>query len=152
VIINAISLTQPWASLVAHGFKRYETRSWSTSYHGPLAIHASKGFPREAIEVCFEQPFSAALREIGLTTPGELPLGQILAVGELIRCARAEVTRLAIDSREAAFGNYTAGRWAWQISNVRLLEQPVPARGSLGLWKWDTDDGELAVFGRGVRS
>lgn len=40
--MKAISLWQPWASLVPAGAKPVETRSWSTSYRGPLAIHAAK--------------------------------------------------------------------------------------------------------------
>lgn len=40
--MKALSLWQPWASLVAIGAKTIETRSWSTSYRGPLAIHAAK--------------------------------------------------------------------------------------------------------------
>ena len=39
--MKAISLHQPWASLVALGVKTLETRSWSTGYRGPLAIHAA---------------------------------------------------------------------------------------------------------------
>lgn len=42
-----LTLHQPWASLVAVGRKRIETRSWSTSYRGPLAIHAAKRPPRD---------------------------------------------------------------------------------------------------------
>lgn len=39
---RALTLHQPWAQLVALGVKTIETRSWSTSYRGPLAIHAGK--------------------------------------------------------------------------------------------------------------
>jgi hypothetical protein len=38
---RALTLWQPWASLVALGFKRIETRGWSTGYRGPLVIHAA---------------------------------------------------------------------------------------------------------------
>lgn len=38
----ALTLRQPWASLVAIGVKQVETRSWTTAYRGPLAIHSSK--------------------------------------------------------------------------------------------------------------
>lgn len=38
--MRAITLWQPWASLIAIGAKTIETRSWSTAYRGPLAIHA----------------------------------------------------------------------------------------------------------------
>lgn len=41
--MKAVTLTQPWATLVAIGAKQIETRSWPTNYRGPLAIHAGKG-------------------------------------------------------------------------------------------------------------
>jgi hypothetical protein len=44
--MKALTLTQPWATLVAIGAKTIETRSWPTSYRGPLAIHAAKGYPK----------------------------------------------------------------------------------------------------------
>lgn len=40
--MKCISLWQPWASAIAVGAKRVETRSWPTNYRGPLAIHAAK--------------------------------------------------------------------------------------------------------------
>jgi len=43
--VKALTLHQPWASLIAVGAKRIETRSWSTSYRGPLAIHAAARLP-----------------------------------------------------------------------------------------------------------
>jgi hypothetical protein len=51
--VKALTLHEPWASLVSHGFKTIETRSWQTKYRGPLAIHASKkrfGFNSETAE------------------------------------------------------------------------------------------------------
>ena len=50
--MKVLTLTQPWATLVAIGAKRIETRSWSTKYRGPLAIHAAKGFPAWAKDMC----------------------------------------------------------------------------------------------------
>lgn len=38
-----LTLTQPFASLVALGAKRVVTRDWGTDYRGALAIHAAKG-------------------------------------------------------------------------------------------------------------
>ncbi len=40
--MKAITIHQPWASLIVVGAKRFETRSWETKYRGPIAIHASK--------------------------------------------------------------------------------------------------------------
>lgn len=41
--MKILSLWEPWASLMAIGAKKIETRSWSTDYRGWLAIHAAKG-------------------------------------------------------------------------------------------------------------
>jgi hypothetical protein len=38
--MKAITIIQPWATLIALGEKKFETRSWTTKYRGPLAIHA----------------------------------------------------------------------------------------------------------------
>jgi hypothetical protein len=49
--VKAITLTEPWASLVSIGAKRIETRSWATSYRGPIAIHASKKLTRHDADI-----------------------------------------------------------------------------------------------------
>jgi activating signal cointegrator 1 len=43
--MKALSLMQPWATLLICGEKTVETRSWRTSHRGLLAVHASKTFP-----------------------------------------------------------------------------------------------------------
>lgn len=43
--MKALTLHQPWASLVALGVKTIETRSWSTKYRGQLVIHAGRSLP-----------------------------------------------------------------------------------------------------------
>ena len=43
--MKALTLHQPRASLVALGVKTIETRGWSTTYRGPLLIHAGKREP-----------------------------------------------------------------------------------------------------------
>lgn len=59
--MKALTLRQPCAQLVAIGAKRIETRSWSTSYRGPLAIHAAKR--PKARDVWFDEQ---ALHRVGL--------------------------------------------------------------------------------------
>lgn len=46
--MNALTIRQPWASLIAAGVKTIETRSWSTKYRGPLAIHAGTSKPKRS--------------------------------------------------------------------------------------------------------
>ena len=40
--MEAITLSEPWVSLVAIGVKGVEMRSWQTSCRGPLAIHSGR--------------------------------------------------------------------------------------------------------------
>lgn len=135
VIIKAISLVQPWASLVAIGAKRIETRSWPAKYSGPLALHASKGFPKEAKEIFLQEPFKSALARGGINSPSELPLGAVVAV-----CRLGAVWKIDKESYipedQIPFGDFTPGRYAWDLEDVEKLPKPVPADGRLGLWDW----------------
>jgi hypothetical protein len=149
--IKVITLTQPWATLVAVGAKQFETRSWSTNYRGPLAIHAGKGLgdlsKHDFEELCNDDPFYDALAKglaAGLQSgpgmfnsrtyfdPNALPRGAIIAVCDLVDCIPAG--GLGVGEKEKAFGNFAPGRYAWLLENVRRLREPLPARGALGLW------------------
>lgn len=132
--MKALSLTQPWATLVAIGAKRIETRSWNTTYRGAVAIHAAKGFPRDCQEGCAEEPFRAVLKAAGFTNTNELPRGSIVAVARLFKTERTEAVTLDANDDEHAFGDYAPGRFAWFLQGVQKLPEPVECRGSLGLW------------------
>ncbi len=132
--MRVLTLTQPWASLVAIGAKRFETRSWGTSFRGRLAIHAATGFPAWARRTCLENEYILdTLVEQGLDVP-DLPLGQIITVCHLVSAVPVEKSPWVISEREAAFGDYRAGRFVWYLDDVRQLPEPIPARGALGLW------------------
>ena len=127
--MKALTLRQPWASLVAAGAKRWETRSWATRYRGPLAIHAAAGWrPVDVAHV----PWPAALA-MRVEDWERLPRGTVVAIAELVECLPAEA--VAPGAPEALFGDFAPGRWAWRLEGVRSLDPPVPARGRLGLWE-----------------
>ncbi len=152
--MRALSLTQPWAQLVALGAKRIETRSWSTRYRGPLAIHAAKGLPGWVAKAVRQEPaFRTVLGD--LSDPGGLVLGDLPRGGIIATCELLAVRRIfpdstgwewdgptghhwtyQIDARERAFGDYTPGRYAWLLGRMQPIVY-VPARGALGLWEWD---------------
>lgn len=141
--MKALSLTQPWATLVANEAKRVETRSWSTSYRGPIAIHAAKGFPLDCQRLCSADPFHGGLDAVPAK---RLPRGLILAVAEIRDVMTTEeMVRLwrshdsgrvpnYHDDRERQFGDYGPDRFAWRLVNVRRLVEPIPCKGALGLW------------------
>jgi hypothetical protein len=151
--MKAISLWQPWASAVAMRAKRIETRSWSTCYRGPLAIHAAKRCVKsELIDLFSQKHWQVALRiwpsERELypkVLPWEiLPFGAIVATCRLADCVpSARFGLLALDNpyittdgywTERQMGNFGPGRWAWLLNDVRPLARPIPYRGSRGLF------------------
>src|SRR6266566_2771726 len=140
--LHALTFRDPWGSLVASGAKRIETRTWGTSYQGPLAIHIAKGLPPEAEDLCALEPFRQALTAASFTRNDErrhnawgLPLGRIVAVTWLDTVERIG-PGFPVEEPERTFGNYRPGRFAWRFSSVYRLAVTLPARGSLGRWEW----------------
>jgi hypothetical protein len=134
--VKALTLTQPWATLVAIGAKAVETRSWSTSHRGDLAIHAAKGFPAWARRLCWQGPFAHALIGAGYTTWQELPVGEVVAEVQLVDVVPTISIRFRLSEQELAFGDYGDGRFAWVLKEPVRQDAPVPVRGALGLWEW----------------
>lgn len=132
--IKAISLWQPWGSLIARGLKLHETRHWSTSHRGRIAIHAAKtrdlaGSPDELCRV-----------GLGLRWAEDLPLGAVVAVARLVACRYAEHIEGDLTRADRAAGNYAIGRFAWRLEDVRPLAEPIPAVGRQGLFNWTPPD------------
>jgi activating signal cointegrator 1 len=142
--VKALTMTQPWATLVALGENTIETRSWSTSYRGPLAIHAAKAFPKEARALCDREPYRSVLARGGYTRADDLPRGSVIALAQLddvivftrtsLRETRALSARGLLPAHEADFGDFSLGRFGFVLSHVQRLSTPVPAKGMLGLW------------------
>jgi hypothetical protein len=131
--MKAISLHQPWATLILLGAKTFETRSWQTSHRGTLAIHAAKHKSAEFRQLCVTDPeISAVLAKHGLTYD-TLPFGAILGtaqVGEMVQTEHMP----SLSFTELACGDYTPGRYAWQLYRVESLVRPVLCRGFQQLW------------------
>ena len=148
--MKAISLTQPWASLIAFGEKRWETRSWSTTYRGEIAIAASAGFGPIGKTgfrlLCMEHPFDKVLARHARGGQVELPLGKIVAVARVVRVVRTEewkflwrTEKITAAEHEGSFGGYEPNRFAWELEDVRTLARPVPCKGALSLWDVPSD-------------
>lgn len=159
--MKAITLWQPWASLWGYEIKKYETRSWGTSYRGPIAIHAAALNPFKAIrpipnEAVMEM--RKALKERRILASNTdfriLPRGCVIAKAELVGChemvrhggrglssaspAWIETDQVIYEptEQELLFGDWTPGRFAWEISDIKILPKPIPAKGNQRLWEW----------------
>lgn len=133
--MRAITLWQPWATLVAIGAKEYETRSWKTSYRGPLAIHAA--LTTKHINLARQnESMQTALLDAGYLITEQIPFGAVIAVVELVDCFPVEQIWHQLSEEEADFGDYGAGRYAWELRLIREVKPYVPVRGRQGIWHW----------------
>ena len=141
--MKALTIWQPWAGIVAAGIKRNETRNWGTNYRGRIAIHAAKqdihiGWCRylsdEAAEVICRR---LDLPEV-FNAVEAFPTGCVLATANLVECIKITPEFIAtLSPDELALGDYTLGRYAWKMADVKQLSDPIPARGRQGLWEWE---------------
>jgi hypothetical protein len=132
--MKAISLWQPWATLIVIGAKKYETRSWSPDHFGRVAIHAAKHQAQEIIELCKQEPFRSVLATVGIKSFADLPLGAYVGECSIVRAHRTE--KMSVSDQERAFGDYGRGRWAWELEKPIPYPQPIPGRGQQGFWEW----------------
>lgn len=128
--MKAISLWQPWASAIALGYKRHETRSWPTRHRGPIAIHAAKRWTRDERDWC--RHFAAQLGDMRLLDP---PRGAIVAVARLVAATKMEDVVASLSRQEVALGNYAPGRHAWRLEDIRNLTTPIPFTGRQGIFE-----------------
>jgi hypothetical protein len=130
--MKAITLQQPWASLVVLGAKCYETRSWPTRHRGMLLIHAGRAFPETQRKLAGSEPFRSALAQRGIEAPDDLPLGAILGAVAVSACLPAD--KVKPGPMELAFGDFGPGRWAWKLSDPCRLPNPISYKGNRGIF------------------
>lgn len=156
--MKAITLWQPWASLIALGLKTIETRSWDTNYRGDLYIHAAKKIV--PFEVLFNdmptryknEVYMAICKDYG--SYENMPTGEIIAKTNLVDCLKIaeeyKILKFAalefkasdqdyefVSGDEYHFGDYTPGRYGWILNDTQTLENPIPAKGMQRLWNFN---------------
>lgn len=143
--MKAITVIQPWATLLASGKKRCETRSWKTNYRGEILIHAGAMKYNYFSDVCHDRKELAAyFKNAGIgsnETLQALPFKAIIGKAILVNCVQIDAITAELIKKqrpdEYAFGNFTPGRYAWVMKDAVLFDEPIPAGGKQGLWNWD---------------
>lgn len=141
--MKAISLWQPWASLIIWGEKEYETRSWPAprSLIGQdIVIHAAKR-PIDMEDWPDFRLFQGVLVDHGCWLNNRLPYGAVLGVAHVKGCWPVEQVRTQLSAKELAFGNYSDGRFAWWLTDIRPFAQPILYRGAQGLFEYVPPEG-----------
>jgi len=121
--MKAISLHQPWASMIARGEKTIETRWWRTTHRGDLLICSTKrpSFP-------------------------SLPCGFAVAIVDVWDClpyctdhARAagfdeNAAAVMSDLEKQNKGQF----WSWMLRDIRRITTPFAVRGRQGFFEVET--------------
>ena len=121
--MKAITIQQPWAHLIIHGYidaegrvhrKDVENRRWWIDYRGPLAIHAGKG--------------TVTLNEDHLLLYGlkvsDMAFGAVIGIVEMFDC---------VPLRDCPDSQWAEGSFCHLYRSPRAID-PVPCKGALGLW------------------
>jgi hypothetical protein len=144
--MKAITIWQPYATLIMLGLKQYETRCWGTSYRGPLILHAAKRWDEDrerdcdrVAELLREQTFTAgSLGDEKLRlfyTPMGETLGKALGIVDLQACSQMHDGGSDFENQVGSFG---PGRFGWKCASPKLFEDPISHQGKQGLWTPET--------------
>lgn len=130
--MKVITIKQPWATLIAKGYKEYEFRTWRTKYRGDILIHAGKGINKEAVK---------RFEEYGL----EYPTGKIIAKAVLTDCLEVDdkFREKVIPQNPLVYRGISDTTWkgyGFKLENVEEID-PIEAKGKLSLW--DFEDGKI---------
>lgn len=108
--IKALSIKQPWASLIVDGKKTIEVRTWSTKYRGELLIVSSANPKNQG------------------------PAGMALAIADLVDCRpmRPEDSKAACSELDDHPEDKKT--FAWVLDNIRPLKNAFPVKGKLNIY------------------
>lgn len=153
--IQIISLWNPWALFVILGLKRFETRSWGgaktmtslmrsreVKYRGTLGIHAAKRWTDQE-----RWTLRQLALDFNLSVDKDSPWGRLwhhdptlfgvlLGTVNLVDIHPTE-TMIHMTRMERALGNYEYNRFAWELRDPVVFQNPIPMIGHQGMWTWD---------------
>jgi ASCH domain. len=132
--MQALTIHEPWATLLVKGKKQFETREWYRNYRGLLAIHSGK----QSVKI---EDYPLGLEEI----LDDLEITQAainINKGKIIAIATLKEIHLMTDKFineqsdiERLTGFWQPGNYAWELTDIKPLPKPIPARGLPGLWE-----------------
>lgn len=129
--MKAISIKQPWASLIAHGIKDIENRTWKCpqKYLGQrILIHASKGKGNGWV-LNEDQELKIQMHPSNLsnTSYDDLPFGAIIGSVVIEKC---------VQNHHSVWAEKEC--WNWVLKDAALFDKPIlHVKGQLGFWDYN---------------
>jgi len=128
--MKALTVKEPWASLIINGYKEYEFRSWKTNYRGRILIHAG---------LTLEEDASKNFKDYNLN----YGKGEIIGEATLTDCILV-TDKLEDDLYKLNPLVYAKSKhsrvYAWKLEDIKVYNRRIPSKGRLGLWNYDIND------------
>lgn len=122
--MKAVTIKQPFASLIRDGIKKYEFRNLKTNYRGPIFIHASKQDNHLAMIIHEHLEL-------------DYPRSKIIAIADLVDCLDFNddlLNKLIAEGQINYSYSQCSHKYAWVLENVRPIESKIKVNGQLGIW------------------
>ena len=128
--MKALTVKEPWASLIINGYKEYEFRSWKTNYRGRILIHAG---------LTLEQDASKNFKDYNLNYgKGEI-IGEATLTDCILVTDKLEDDLFKLNPLVYAKSKHSRV-YAWKLEDIKVYNRRIPSKGRLGLWNYDIND------------
>ena len=139
--MKVISIWQPWAHLIVHGCKFFETRTWAPPkavIGQRIGIAATKNVLPKQMAAFNDEEFQFFWQMLeDVPDFHDLPKGYLLGTVVLDSFEAIDEEFLAdITREERAYGWFKEGGYAWRLKHPEVLEHPIPIKGAQGLFEW----------------
>lgn len=124
--MKAITLKQPWATLIAEGLKEYEFRSWKINYRGEILIHAGKTVDKEAME---------RFKHLDLEYPKSRIVARVI-IKDCIKLNDKE-NKAIIKENPLIYGDINRDGYAWKHKLIEKINNKEEVLGKQGIWYYN---------------
>ena len=124
--MKAITLKQPWATLIAEGLKEYEFRSWKINYRGEILIHAGKTVDKEAME---------RFKHLDLEYPKSRIVARVI-IKDCIKLNDKE-NKAIIKENALIYGDINRDGYAWKLKLIEKINNKEEVLGKQGIWYYN---------------
>lgn len=149
--MKTLSIKQPWASLIAHGIKDVENRSWRTKFRGRIYIHASAYKANQGAPIPLTFGHYDLLKELNGDLADELCdgtlvrsaiIGEVDVVDCVINYDSIWAEHMAFDvCPDTGIHILRKGQpyiWNWVLANPILYDKPIQnVKGALSFWEYE---------------
>ena len=125
--MKALTIKEPWATLIIDGYKKYEFRSWKTNYRGKILIHAGMSLEKDMLE---------RFKDYNLNCSKGAIIGEATLTDCILVTEKLNKKLRSIDPIVYGRSNHTE-TYAWKLEDVIKYDNPIYIKGKLGLWNYD---------------